>query len=144
MKTLICTLLFAFGLLVPGPTATATEDWSSLEPVVESIERLHNATGRLSASVKQTYGENDYRNPEEKVQILCDTTRGLQKAVCLLKERFFDGADQIEITEQLRLVEGLANRVKNAAKRVVVYGCIRESQNDVANQLDFLKKTLGF
>ena len=144
MKALLCTLLLAIGILATGPRVAAAEDWTALEPVVESIERLHNATARLSASVKQTYGENDYRNQEEKVQILCDTTRGLQKAVCLLKERFFDGADQLEVTEQLRLVEGLANRVKNAARRVVVYGCIREAQTDVGLQLDFLKKTLGF
>jgi hypothetical protein len=131
--------VFAFVIALP---ASAEEDWYQVERVAQSIERLDGFAGEFAGSVEASLA--DLRRPATpSEQVLRDTTTGLQRSVCLFRQRFFEGAEQEEIDEHIRRLETLATRVRNASGRVNLFASTRQSFGRFENEMDWLKRQLS-
>jgi hypothetical protein len=123
-------------------TAAAEEDWYQVERIAQSIERLDVFAGEFAESVEASLA-NVSRPPTASEQVMRGTAGGLQRSVCWLRQRFFDGAEHEEIAEQIRLIGALATRVRNAATKVSLFASTRQSFGRLQNEMDWLKQQWG-
>ncbi len=135
---ILVTVLFA---AVPG--LRAQEKWADVEPIAQSIVRMKSLSRCVVEAIERQVEERGIAGADGREEIAIQTALSLERAICCLERRFFDGADQDEVEERLRLVEALAARVQGSAGRFVLYNTTREKLAALLNEKDWLKSKLG-
>lgn len=136
-------LLILMATFALSSTPLLSSDWSRIEPLAQSVERAEHHLLTFSQEVRRQLAERAGGGAGGREQILHDTVVGLERVVVCLKQRFFEGADHLEMQDRLQLTEALLARVRGAMARVSLFASTREHLTRFENELAWLRRQLA-